>query len=74
MTLNHLVKYIFCAAVLLVSKPVAAQSVLCTDTVKHQKLRDAMWATCSQEDPHKVYAACWAYQSHCMECKDNAGY
>lgn len=74
MTLNHLVKYIFCAAVLLVSKPVAAQSVLCKDTVKHQKLRDAMWATCAQEDPHKVYAACWAYQSHCMECKDNAGY
>jgi signal transduction histidine kinase len=33
-----------------------------------------MWAACSQEDAHKVYAACWAYQAHCVECKDNEGY
>ena len=74
MTLNHWVKYIFCAATLLVASPAASQTDLCNDTAKHNKLRDAMWAACSQEDAHKVYAACWAYQAHCVECKDNEGY
>jgi len=74
MTLNHWVKYIFCAATLLVTSPAASQTDLCNDTAKHNKLRDAMWAACSQEDAHKVYAACWAYQAHCVECKDNEGY
>lgn len=74
MTLNHWVKYIFCAATLLVASPAASQTDLCNDTAKHNKLRDAMWAACSQEDAHKVYAACWAYQAHCVSCKDNEGY
>lgn len=74
MTLNHWVKYIFCAATLLVASPAASQTDLCNDTAKHNKLRDAMWAACSQEDAHKVYAACWAYQAHCVECKDKEGY
>ena len=74
MTLNHWIKYICCAATLLVSIPAVSQTELCKDSVKHRQLHDAMWAACSQEDPHKVYAACWAYQAHCIDCKDNTGY
>lgn len=74
MTLNHWIKYIYCAATLLVSIPAVSQTELCKDSVKHRQLHDAMWAACSQEDPHKVYAACWAYQAHCIDCKDNTGY
>jgi len=74
MTLNHWTKHILCAVTLLVTLPAVAQTDVCKDTTKHSKLRDAMWAACSQEDPHKVYAACWAYQAHCIECKDNTGY
>ena len=74
MTLNHWTKYIFCAATLLVTIPAVGQTEHCKDTTKHRKLSDAMWAACSQDDPHKVYAACWAYQAHCIECKDNTGY
>ena len=74
MTLNHWTKYIFCAATLLVSMPAVAQTELCNDTAKHNKLRTAMWGACSQEDAHKLYSACWAYQAHCIECKDNEGY
>ena len=74
MTLNHWIKYICCAATLLVSIPAVSQTELCKDSTKHRQLHDAMWAACSQEDPHKVYAACWAYQAHCIDCKDNTGY
>jgi signal transduction histidine kinase len=74
MTLNHWIKYILCTATLLVTIPAVAQTAACKDTAKHNKLRDAMWAACLQDDSHKLYAACWAYQAHCIECKDNAGY
>lgn len=74
MTLNHWAKYIFCIVTLLVTLPAVSQTDFCNDTAKHKKLRDAMWGACSQDDSHKVYAACWAYQAHCIECKDNTGY
>lgn len=74
MTLNHCIKHIFCVTALLVSMPAAAQTELCSDTAKHHRLRDAMWAATSNNDPHKLYSACWDYQAHCIECKDNTGY
>ena len=51
-----------------------AQNERCVDSVLHHKLYNTMWATCAQEDPHQVYAACWNYQAHCIKDKDNAGY
>ena len=72
--INHWNKYIISLAALLASPQIEAQTEHCKDTIEHHKLHEAMWATCSQEDPKVVYAACWAYQSHAIEDKDNEAY
>lgn len=74
MTFTRWTKYIACLGTLLISTQLGAQPLNCKDSVKHQKLHDQMWALCTQEDVHKVYAACWEYQAHCKEEKDNQGY
>ena len=74
MTFNHWSKIAFCAATLLISTRLGAQTEYCKDSIKHRQLHDTMWALCSQEDAHKVYAACWNYRAHCIEEKDNMGY
>ena len=59
---------------LLVTPQAEAQTEHCRDTIEHQKLRSAMWATCQQENPSVVYAACWAYQAHAIEDRDDEAY
>ena len=71
---NHWMKYMLSLVTLLVTPQAEAQTEHCRDTIEHQKLRSAMWATCQQENPSVVYAACWAYQSHAIEDKDNEAY
>lgn len=74
MMINHWNKYMLGLAALLVTPQIEAQNEHCRDTILHHKLHNEMWATCSQEDPKLVYAACWAYQSHAIEDKDNEAY
>ena len=74
MMINHWNKYMLGLAALLVTPQIEAQNEHCKDTILHNKLRNEMWATCSQEDPKVVYAASWAYQSHAIEDKDNEAY
>ena len=74
MMINHWNKYMIGLAALLVTPQIEAQTEHCKDTILHHKLHNEMWATCSQEDPKVVYAACWAYQSHAIEDKDNEAY
>ena len=71
---NHWMKYMLSLVTLLVTPQAEAQTEHCRDTIEHQKLRSAMWATCQQENPSVVYAACWAYQAHAIEDKDNEAY
>ena len=71
---NHWMKYMLSLVTLLVTPQAEAQTEHCRDTIEHQKLRSAMWATCQQENPSVVYAACWAYQSHAIEDRDNEAY
>ena len=72
--INHWNKCMIGLAALLVTTQVEAQTEHCKDTIQHKKLHDEMWATCSQENPKVVYAACWAYQSHAIEDNDNEAY
>jgi len=74
MKFNYCIRYIICLTIQLVSIPAIAQTKLCKDTTKHRALINAMWKACSQEDSHKVYAACWAFQAHCIEENDYTGY
>ena len=71
---NHWMKYMLGLATLLVTPQVVAQTVHCKDSLEHRRLRSAMWATCQQDNPSVVYAACWAYQAHAIEDKDNEAY
>ena len=71
---NHWMKYMLGLAALLVTPQVEAQTEHCKDTLKHRQLRSAMWGTCQQDNPNVVYAACWAYQAHAIEDKDNEAY
>ena len=71
---NHWMKYMLSLVTLLVTPQAEAQTEHCRDTIEHQKLRSAMWATCQQENPSVVYAACWAYQAHAIEDRDNEAY
>ena len=71
---NYWSKYIIGLAALLVTPQIEAQTIHCKDSVKHQKLRAEMWGSCQQENPSVVYAACWAYQAHAIEDKDNEAY
>lgn len=41
-----------------------AQDAVCRDTAEHQRLRQAMWEACGQDNARKVYDACKAYQKH----------
>ena len=74
MFINHWMKYMFGLAALLVTPQVVAQTSHCKDSALHRKLHDTMWGTCQQENPNVVYAACWAYQAHAIEDKDNEAY
>ena len=74
MMTNHWMKYMLGLATLLVTPQVVAQTVHCKDSLEHRRLRSAMWATCQQDNPSVVYAACWAYQAHAIEDKDNEAY
>ena len=71
---NHWMKYMIGMAALLVTPQIGAQTEHCKDTLEHRKLRSAMWATCQQDSAKVVYAACWAYQAHAIEDKDNEAY
>ena len=71
---NHWMKYMIGMAALLVTPQIGAQTEQCKDTLKHRQLRSAMWATCQQDSAKVVYAACWAYQAHAIEDKDNEAY
>ena len=71
---NHWMKYMLSLVTLLVTPQAEAQTEHCRDTIEHQKLRSAMWATCQQENPSVVYAACWAYQAHAIEDRDDEAY
>ena len=68
------IKYIIGLITLLMTLPMGAQTENCKDTALHRKLRGEMWGTCQQDSPRVVYAACWKYQSHAMEDKDNEAY
>lgn len=74
MMINQCAKYMLGLLALLAPVQVEAQTGVCKDTIKHRKLHDAMWAACSQDDPNVVYAACWAYQAHAIEDKNNEAY
>ena len=71
---NHWTKYMIGMAALLVTPQIGAQTDHCKDTLEHRRLRSAMWGTCQQDNPSVVYAACWAYQAHAIEDKDNEAY
>lgn len=72
--MSNYIKYIIGLITLLVTLPMGAQTENCKDTALHRKLRGEMWGTCQQDSPRVVYAACWKYQSHAMEDKDNEAY
>ena len=71
---NHWMKYMLGLAALLIAPQIEAQTEHCRDTLEHRRLRSAMWGTCQQDNPNVVYAACWAYQAHAIEDKDNEAY
>ena len=71
---NHWMKFMLGLVTLMVTPQAEAQTEHCKDTLEHHKLRSAMWATCQQENPSVVYAACWAYQAHAIEDRDNEAY
>ena len=74
MNINH--RPIITLAVAMLWAPVMlhAQQTICKDTAEHHRLQDAMWASCSQNDPTMVYDACWAFQGHAMKDHDNEAY
>ncbi len=74
MNFNYCIRYIIYLIILLLPSLAVAQTKLCRDLTKHRELSNAMWNACQQEDSHKVYAACWAFQAHCIEEKDYTGY
>ena len=71
---NYWKKYVLGLATMLVTIPAGAQTEHCKDSILHQKLRAAMWGTCQQDSPRVVYEACWRYQAHAIEDKDNEAY
>ena len=72
--INYWNKYMIGLATLLTTSPTVAQTEHCRDTVQHARLRAQMWSSCQQDDPKVVYAACWEYQNHAKEDKDNEAY
>jgi signal transduction histidine kinase len=74
MYINHQPIIILAVAMLWAPLMLHAQQTTCKDTAEHHRLQDAMWASCSQDDPTVVYAACWAYQEHAMKDNDNEAF
>ena len=71
---DYLKKCIIGLAALMVTPQIDAQTEHCKDSALHKKLRAEMWGSCQQDNPNVVYAACWAYQAHSIEDKDNEAY
>lgn len=75
MRMNNYWKINICGlATMLVTLQAGAQTENCKDTTLHHKLRGEMWGTCQQDSPRVVYEACWKYQAHAIDDKDNEAY
>ena len=70
MSINHYIRLISVAAVLLMATPMSAQERLCKDTAEHRRLRQAMWESCSQDSQQVVYDACIAFRKHALADDD----
>ena len=70
MSINHYIRLISVAAVLLMAAPMSAQERLCNDTAEHRRLRQAMWESCSQDSQQVVYDACIAFRKHALADDD----
>ena len=74
MNINHRPIITLAVAILWAPVMLHAQQTICKDTAEHRRLQDAMWASCSQNDPTVAYDACWAFQEHAMKDHDNEAY
>ena len=70
MSINHYIRFISLAAVLLMATPVSAQEHHCKDTAEHRRLMQAMWESCSQDSQQVVYDACIAFREHALADDD----
>ena len=66
MGINHYIRLISVAAVLLMTTQVPAQKPHCKDTAEHSRLMQAMWESCLQDSQQVVYDACLAFRQHAM--------
>lgn len=64
MMINHRLRIVISALMLLTASLVSAQTSECKDTAEHYRLREAMWASCAQDSIGVVYDACMAYLAH----------
>ena len=64
MMINHRLRIVLSALMLLTASLVSAQTSECKDTAEHYRLREAMWASCAQDSIGVVYDACMAYLAH----------
>lgn len=71
MYINHRLTILLAVTMLMAPAMLHAQQTNCKDTAEHHRLENAMWESCSQDDPKVVYNACTAFLHHARKDNDN---